>query len=422
MTWIVRINRRVTILSFAGIGKETAPFSIIVLISAWIVSILLEFSQSVGMFHFRTMLTLDDVKALYGVLAHFLLLVSNFMSPSSVLNTTPTSLIISAGATTIPVLVRLYSNTLHFNLPQILITICLGVIALHLSLPSQNIASQIHRITFPIATLLSSITVYITSTFSITSLIPALLMYYGIFTIPASPASSTLWNRLRYHPLLRKILHKDDSRKIFIFLCLNLGFMCVQMGYGIYTNSLGLVSDSIHMLVDCAAIAFGLAASVLADDSSESTVKTVLESHVYHDHDHDHTHDHDNGHGQGHNHDHHDHDHVHEEKQCHQHSHPHAHSHHHDHSHDHAHHDHDAHSHAPKTGKWAKLEDLAGFANGVFLVFVCLSILVEALGRLIWPEEIVEVEQLLIVSILGLAVNLVGVFSFNHGYPSSFPN
>ena len=52
MTLIVRINRRVTMLSFAGIGKGTAPFSVIVLISAWIVSTLLEFSQSVGVFHF----------------------------------------------------------------------------------------------------------------------------------------------------------------------------------------------------------------------------------------------------------------------------------------------------------------------------------------------------------------------------------
>ena len=234
-----------------------------------------------------------------------------------------------------------------------------------------------------------------------------MLMYYGIFTIPASTPSMTLWNRLRYHPLLKKILRKDDSRKIFTFLCLNLGFMCIQMGYGVYTNSLGLVSDSIHMLVDCAAIAFGLTASVLADEAPETAAKTVLEDHDCHDHDHGHEH----FHGHTHSHDYtqaHDHDHDHD----HDHGHGHGHTHTHNHSHSHCH------SHTPKaTGKWSKLEDLAGFANGVFLVFVCLSILAEALGRLIWPEEVVEVEQLLIVSIIGLAVNLVGVFSFNHGFP-----
>ena len=187
--------------------------------------------------------------------------------------------------------------------------------------------------------------------------------------------------------------------------------MVIQMSYGVYTNSLGLVSDSIHMLVDCAAIAFGLGVSVLADeDGVEEVVERVLDGgnpekghnivvmgkHSPCDHDHGHGHDHVHGHGHSHSH-----------------SHDHTHNHEHSHSHDHEHHHH---HHKKVTGKWAKLEDLAGFANGVFLVFVCLSILSEALGRLIWPEEVVEVEQLLIVSILGLCVNLVGVFSFNHGY------
>jgi len=189
--------------------------------------------------------------------------------------------------------------------------------------------------------------------------------------------------------------------------------MVIQMGYGVYTNSLGLVSDSIHMLVDCAAIAFGLGASVLADEdvvieggkgagdghlAPHEIELYGIGKHSPCDHDHDHGHEHVHGHSHTHSHDHthnkHDHEHSHE------------------HSHDHHHH----HHHHKVTGKWAKLEDLAGFANGVFLVFVCLSILSEALGRLIWPEEVVEVEQLLIVSILGLCVNLVGVFSFNHGY------
>jgi len=174
------------------------------------------------------------------------------------------------------------------------------------------------------------------------------------------------------------------------------------MGYGIYTNSLGLVSDSIHMLVDCAAIAFGLVASVLVDEGSEEVVESDHNHHddTHHDEYHIHAHHHEHHHTHQ-IHELHDDDHDHDGKHC---------DHHHGYEHDCHHTD------SKPTGKWAKLEDLAGFTNGVFLVFVCLSILVEALGRLIWPEQVVEVEQLLLVSILGLAINLVGVFSFNHGY------
>jgi Cation efflux family len=294
---------------------------------------------------------------------------------------------------------------LAFDLSPLLASIFLGAVAIQFSRPANAITSEIHRITFPVATLLSSILTFFASNFNGISLLPAFLVYYGIFTIVPSPPGGTLWTKMRNHPLLKKILHKEDSKKIFVFLCLNLGFMCVQMGYGIYTNSLGLVSDSIHMLVDCAAIAFGLAASVLADDftDAESPEGYTCDHHQHNDQDHDHHHDH-----------------SHEEKPSHPHSHQHTHSHDHKHNHPHSHDTIDSHTHGHlSTGKWAKLEDLAGFANGVFLVFVCLSILAEALGRLIWPEEVVEVEQLLVVSILGLAVNLVGVFSFNHGYPSS---
>jgi Cation efflux family len=339
------------------------------------------------------------------------LFISNLISPSSLLTTTPTSLIASAGITSIPVLVHLYSSTLTFDIPPLVLTISLGTVALLLSQPSQMVTSQIHRIVFPVATIFSTVAAYLTSTFHIVTLFPAILMFYGVFTIPVSKPSINLWIKFRYHPLLKKILHKEDSRKIFTFLCLNLGFMCIQMGYGIYTNSLGLVSDSIHMLVDCAAIAFGLAASVLADGAPENAVKIVLEGHDCQDHVHG------DKHGHPHNHTH-LHDHTYNHSQNHEHDHIHHHSHDHNHTNTHNH----SHCHGPKVfGKWAKLEDLAGFANGVFLVFVCVSILVEALGRLIWPEEVVEVEQLLIVSILGLAVNLVGVFSFNHGYPYSPP-
>ncbi|KAI9228997.1 MAG: CDF-like metal transporter [Piptocephalis tieghemiana] len=63
---------------------------------------------------------------------------------------------------------------------------------------------------------------------------------------------------------------------------------------------------------------------------------------------------------------------------------------------------------------YERVGPLAGFANAVSLVIISLSLLVEAVERLINPPEI-ETFQLLIVASLGLAVNLVGIFVFHHG-------
>jgi len=64
---------------------------------------------------------------------------------------------------------------------------------------------------------------------------------------------------------------------------------------------------------------------------------------------------------------------------------------------------------------FARLEVLAGFSNGIFLVLISLSILVEAIQRLLDPPEM-KTENLLLVSFLGLVVNLMGIFAFNHGH------
>ncbi|KAJ1922553.1 hypothetical protein IWQ60_006452 [Tieghemiomyces parasiticus] len=64
--------------------------------------------------------------------------------------------------------------------------------------------------------------------------------------------------------ILWQILHKPDSRQIFYFLLLNLGYMGVQLLYGVWTNSLGLLSDAMHMLFDCVALGIGLVAAVLS--------------------------------------------------------------------------------------------------------------------------------------------------------------
>mmetsp|Transcript_7217 Transcript_7217/g.5480 ORF Transcript_7217/g.5480 Transcript_7217/m.5480 type:complete len:146 (+) Transcript_7217:19-456(+) len=62
----------------------------------------------------------------------------------------------------------------------------------------------------------------------------------------------------------RACWENEDSRKISIFLTINLAFMFVEMAYGFISNSLGLISDSFHMLFDCAALFIGLIASYIS--------------------------------------------------------------------------------------------------------------------------------------------------------------
>ena len=58
--------------------------------------------------------------------------------------------------------------------------------------------------------------------------------------------------------------YKPASRRMLIFLMINLSFMFVEMGYGIYANSLGLISDAFHMLSDCFSILIALVASYIS--------------------------------------------------------------------------------------------------------------------------------------------------------------
>jgi hypothetical protein len=62
---------------------------------------------------------------------------------------------------------------------------------------------------------------------------------------------------------IRTIAADTTTRKILIFLVLNLSFCGVEALYGLITNSLGLFTDAIHMGFDSTAIAMGLAASVI---------------------------------------------------------------------------------------------------------------------------------------------------------------
>nr|CAG4644940.1 EOG090X09D3 [Leptodora kindtii] len=64
---------------------------------------------------------------------------------------------------------------------------------------------------------------------------------------------------------------------------------------------------------------------------------------------------------------------------------------------------------------YVRAEVLAGFVNGLFLLFISLFIMYESIERFMEPPE-VHHERLFVVSVLGFIVNLIGLFAFNHGH------
>lgn len=66
------------------------------------------------------------------------------------------------------------------------------------------------------------------------------------------------------------------------------------------------------------------------------------------------------------------------------------------------------------TTRFGRAEILAGLANGLFLLFIALFIMKEAIERSFEPPE-VHHERLFVISVLGFIVNLVGIFVFQHG-------
>ncbi|XP_055336534.1 zinc transporter 7-like [Paramacrobiotus metropolitanus] len=67
---------------------------------------------------------------------------------------------------------------------------------------------------------------------------------------------------------------------------------------------------------------------------------------------------------------------------------------------------------------YVRAETLAGFVNGLFLLFIAFFIFNEAIERFVETPEIHH-ERLLLVSVAGFIVNLVGIFVFNHGHDPS---
>ncbi|KAJ5917744.1 hypothetical protein N7454_010119 [Penicillium verhagenii] len=65
---------------------------------------------------------------------------------------------------------------------------------------------------------------------------------------------------------------------------------------------------------------------------------------------------------------------------------------------------------------YGKVDTLSGFANGIFLMIISVEIIYEAIERLSSGSEMHRIGELLAVSFAGLLVNLVGIFSFEHGH------
>jgi zinc transporter 5/7 len=65
---------------------------------------------------------------------------------------------------------------------------------------------------------------------------------------------------------------------------------------------------------------------------------------------------------------------------------------------------------------YGKIDTLAGFANGVFLMIISVEIIYEAIERLFEGSEVQRIGELFAVSTGGLLVNMVGIFAFDHAH------
>ena len=61
-----------------------------------------------------------------------------------------------------------------------------------------------------------------------------------------------------------------------------------------------------------------------------------------------------------------------------------------------------------------RAEVVGALVNGVFLLALCFSIFIESIERLLEPHQLKEPLNVLIVGIIGLLVNVIGMFLF-HG-------
>jgi zinc transporter 5/7 len=140
---------------------------------------------------------------------------------------------------------------------------------------------------------------------------------------------------------------KEDSRKILMFLLVNVSYMFIELAVGLWTNSLGLIGDAGHMLFDNGALVIGLVASYIGKLPAD---------HQY-------------------------------------------------------------------TYGYGRVEVLSGFINSLLLLFISFHLMAEAVSRFTDPPE-VKTDNLLLTSVIGLLVNLVGLVWFHdhvhaHGHGES---
>ncbi|KAF5857390.1 putative zinc transporter msc2 [Aspergillus alliaceus] len=65
---------------------------------------------------------------------------------------------------------------------------------------------------------------------------------------------------------------------------------------------------------------------------------------------------------------------------------------------------------------YGKVDTLSGFANGIFLMIISIEIIYEAVERLSSGSQMHRLGELLVVSVAGLLVNLVGIMAFDHAH------
>lgn len=138
--------------------------------------------------------------------------------------------------------------------------------------------------------------------------------------------------------VIRSILSDVNTRNLFFFLILNMGFGFVELFCGIATNSLSMISDAVHMFFDCTGLIISLFASLISMWRPNERF----------------------GYGYG------------------------------------------------------RAEVIGSFISCLTLLFIAFFILAEAIERAIDPPK-VRHERLLVVSLFGLIVNLIGIVVFNHG-------
>ncbi|KAK0660347.1 putative zinc transporter MSC2 [Lasiodiplodia hormozganensis] len=65
---------------------------------------------------------------------------------------------------------------------------------------------------------------------------------------------------------------------------------------------------------------------------------------------------------------------------------------------------------------YGKVDTLSGFANGIFLILVSFEIILDAFERIWEGHELRRLDELLVVSVLGLVVNIVGLTAMGHAH------